>query len=398
MKKILFLGASRIQLPPIQYAVENGYYVITCDYLPDNPGHQLANEYHNISTRDKDAVLRMARKAGIDGVVAYAADSAAPTVAYVAEKLGLPGNPYESVTILTRKDLFRNFLKANGFNAPRSNSFDSLEEAEEWLRIIGAPAYVKPVDSSASIGNTLLTSASDLPAAFEHAMKHSSARRVVVEEVIEKAGYQIDSDVFMEKGELKYWLWANAHFDYKCSPPIEIANSYPATLKKEVGEKAKSELEKIFRLLNCRTGAFNVEFLVDSNEEIWFLEVAPRNGGSRIPELIKYATNNDMVKAIVDTAVGLDSQLVHVDSPIGYWSNYTIHSLEDGVLKDIWMSNRLKSKIVEKQIWSQPGDFVRKSRGGIDDLGEMILRFDDASEMVSMLDDMNKDIKVNVDI
>ena len=56
-KKILFLGAAPSQIPPIEYAKSQGYYVITCDYLPENPGHKLADEYYNVSTTDKEAVL-----------------------------------------------------------------------------------------------------------------------------------------------------------------------------------------------------------------------------------------------------------------------------------------------------------------------------------------------------
>lgn len=85
-KKILFLGASAQQMPPIKYAVQQGHYVITCDYLPDNPGHKLADEWYNVSTTDMDAVLALAKRAKVDGVVAYASDPAAPTQAYVAEK------------------------------------------------------------------------------------------------------------------------------------------------------------------------------------------------------------------------------------------------------------------------------------------------------------------------
>jgi len=68
MKKILMLGGSHFQIPAIKYAVEAGYYVITADYLPDNPGHKYAHEYHNVSTIDKDAVLMLAKKLKIDGI------------------------------------------------------------------------------------------------------------------------------------------------------------------------------------------------------------------------------------------------------------------------------------------------------------------------------------------
>ena len=46
MKKILILGGTYFQIPAIRYAKSKGYYVVTCDYLPNNPGHKLADEYY----------------------------------------------------------------------------------------------------------------------------------------------------------------------------------------------------------------------------------------------------------------------------------------------------------------------------------------------------------------
>lgn len=65
-KKILFLGAAPTQMPPLRYAREQGHHVITCDYLPENPGHALAHESYNISTTDKDAVLDCKTRADLD--------------------------------------------------------------------------------------------------------------------------------------------------------------------------------------------------------------------------------------------------------------------------------------------------------------------------------------------
>ena len=104
------LGGSLYQVYAIKEAVKMGYYVITCDYLPNNPGHQYAHEYYNVSTTDKEAVYELAKRLQVDGVVAYASDPAAPTAAYVCEKLGLPTSPYNSVEILSQKDLFRRYL------------------------------------------------------------------------------------------------------------------------------------------------------------------------------------------------------------------------------------------------------------------------------------------------
>ena len=104
MKKVLLLGGSAQQIIAIETAKKLGYYTVLCDYLTDNPGQYHADKFYLVSTTDKEAVLDVTKKESVDGVLAYASDPAAPTAAYVAEKLGLPGNPYESVETLCNKD------------------------------------------------------------------------------------------------------------------------------------------------------------------------------------------------------------------------------------------------------------------------------------------------------
>ena len=47
-----------MHVPLIQRAKEMGNYVITVDYIPENPGHKLADEAYFDSTTDLDAVSR----------------------------------------------------------------------------------------------------------------------------------------------------------------------------------------------------------------------------------------------------------------------------------------------------------------------------------------------------
>ena len=110
MKKVLLLGGSLFQVPSIETAKKMGYHTIVCDYLPDNPGQYVADEFYSVSTTDKDAVLDLARHLSIDGIVCYASDPAAPTAAYVAEQMGFPTSPYASVELLSNKDRVRDFL------------------------------------------------------------------------------------------------------------------------------------------------------------------------------------------------------------------------------------------------------------------------------------------------
>ena len=129
MKRILLLGGSRYLMPVVKAAHELGHYVITCDFLPDNYAHNYSDEYHNVSIIDKYAVLELAKKLKIDGIMSFACDPGVLTAAYVSEKMGLPGSPYKSVEILQNKVLFRKFLLENGFNVPKAKGYTDFERA-----------------------------------------------------------------------------------------------------------------------------------------------------------------------------------------------------------------------------------------------------------------------------
>ena len=133
MKKILLLGGSTQQIPAIEYAIKQGYFTVLCDYLLDNPGQHYADRFYCVSTTDREAILEVAQKENVDGVVAYVSDPAAPTAAYVAEKMGLPTNPFKSVEILAMKDKFRVFLAKHNFCTPKAEEYSSIKEAKEGV-------------------------------------------------------------------------------------------------------------------------------------------------------------------------------------------------------------------------------------------------------------------------
>ena len=63
-KKIMLLGGIHYLRPVIKAAQEQGYHVITADYLPDNIAHQYSDEYCNVNIVDKEAVLQAAKALG----------------------------------------------------------------------------------------------------------------------------------------------------------------------------------------------------------------------------------------------------------------------------------------------------------------------------------------------
>ena len=162
-------------------------------------------------------MLTLSKKLKIDGIVAYASDPSAPTQAYVANQIGLPSNPYQSIRILYRKDLFRSFLDKHHFYTPTSKSFYQLKEATLFFNSLKKPVMVKPVDSSGSKGVTKIFTEDLLPGAFEYALQFSREKKVVIEEFFQRAGYQVAGDGFIVNGKLAFRCRANEHFDKLCN-------------------------------------------------------------------------------------------------------------------------------------------------------------------------------------
>lgn len=399
MRKILLLGGSHFQVPSVKKAKELGYYTITCDYLPNNPGHKFADEYQNVSTTDKEAVLALAQKLKIDGIVCYASDPAAPTAAYVAEKIGLPGQPYKSVEILSNKDLFRKFLTENNFNVPRANGYSSIEQAKEDLKNFKLPIMVKPVDSSGSKGVTKISKIEELEKAIEYALNFSRAKRFIIEEYVEKYGYQIAGDGFSIDGKLAFRCFANDHFILNNGNPfVPIGASFPYNMPIEIHNKIHSEIQRLFTLLNLKTGAYNFDIRIDKDKNVFLMEIGARNGGNLIPQVIKYATGVDMVEYTIKAAMGEDCSSLKMVEQKGFWAYYAVHSNKAGTLKAINIKEELKkNNIVEQDMMCNIGDKVSSYNGSNGTLGIMILKFSSMDEMLYKMDNMDEFIQVVVE-
>lgn len=395
MKKILLLGGSAQQVVAIETAKRLGYYTVLCDYLTDNPGQYHADQFYLVSTTDKDAVLEIAKKENVNGVLAYASDPAAPTAAYVAEQLGLPTNPSESVEILCNKDKFRAFLAENGFNTPHAKGFDSLEDIYASKNEFKLPVMIKPVDSSGSKGIVRIDDWSQLNAAYEESLSFSRCKKVVVEEYLEKFGYQIAGDGLVVNGKLVFRCFGNDHFNPKCSNPyVPISASFPYNMPRELHNKIHVEIQRLVSLLRMQTSCYNFDIRIDSNYNVYLMEIAPRDGGNYIPQVIRYATGVDLIECAVKGA--MNEEIVLPDfKEDGFWSYFAVHSYHAGILKEIRIdSNVKKNHIVEDHIIVKPGDQINSFTGANTTLGILIMKFDSMEQMLDMMDDPDKWIAV----
>lgn len=393
MKKILLLGGSAQQIVAIRTARKHGYYTVLCDYLTDNPGQYEADKFYLVSTTDKDAVLKVATDEKVDGILAYASDPAAPTAAYVAEQLGLPTNPYESVETLCNKDRFRNFLKENGFNTPNSAGYS---DKNVDTSLFSLPVIIKPVDSSGSKGATVLHSWNGLDKALDFAFSFSRSHRLIVEEFIEKKHeYLIGGDIFVADGKVILWGLLNCHRDSAVNPLVPVGKSYPLMLDKTDEDKVKSTLQRIVDKLGLRFGSVNVELVVDKNNKVWPIDIGPRAGGNMIPDLLGMIFGADVVEMAVLAAMG-EKVCPEIKEGIPYFATHNLHSDQNGIYESIEFSDELERYIVKKCLYKKSGDTVEYFDNAAKALGIIFLKFEDQKTTKYILDKINQLYRVKL--
>lgn len=401
MKKLLLLGGSAPQVIAIETAKRLGYYTVLCDFLPDNPGQYHADKFYLVSTTDKEAVLKVAQEEQIHGIVAYSSDPAAPTAAYVSERMNLCGVPYYTAESFCEKHLFRDFLNKNGFHVPWAMEIaaDSPDDALSYMQL---PAIVKPTDSSGSKGVTVIRDHSEFPAARDYALEYARNQIAIAEEFIERDHPDvIEAEIFVVNGKVEVWGLMSSVRDPYTNPLLPAAYCYPIRLAPKRMELVKKEISRLVQCANVKHGAFNIEMVITKDEKLYFLDAGPRNGGNMLPEYIGGIMGQDLVEATIRAAMGEVDQLedLHLDGQRGgYWGLVVLHTDRHGILKGVEYSDVAKKCLLREHLLFEPGTVVHPFSMSRDAVGLAFFRFPSEEVRDDVLDDfVGKHVKVVVE-
>ena len=297
-KTILVLAASRYQLPTITSAKRLGYRVITTDNLPENPGHALADVNYLVDTLDKQAILELAGRERIDGIISPCTDVSVPTAAFVAEKLGLLGIPYSSASIICDKIAFSEFLELHNF--PHPLAFQIHSEYRPSAAVFHQPWLIKPDRSSGSKGIFAVRTENEFYERLPECMNFSPARRGILQQFI--LGSQGTCEGVLVSGELALTFVLDRQ---TVDLPYVVTSGHhlPTCLAPKLQARLFDHLRRLWRLLNVTSGPFDCDF-VATQDEVYILEVTARMGGNSISTLINKAANFDLVEYSVKQAVG----------------------------------------------------------------------------------------------
>ena len=387
-KKIMFLGGIYYSIPAIEVAHQHGYHVITVDNIPDNIAHRYSDEYHNVSILDQDAVLELAQRLQIDGIVSYGVDPGVVTAAYVAENMGLPFQcSYQSACILQDKSLFRKFLKDNGFNVPTAKGFTNTQQVVENQHLFNWPVIVKPVDSAGSKGVSKVDNINQLKEATEIALNSSHNKHFIVEDYLEVCGFQSSADCFTVNGKLYYVDFSDQIFDNNASNPfVPTVEIWPSTMEKKYQDYLSKELQRLFSLLKCQTGIYNIETRICTNGKAYIMEVSPRAGGNRLAEIQRIGTGIDLIESEICKAVDDPIPIIKMPKYDACYMVYTIHSLKKGIFQDIDYQSDFKNQhFIDHSIYLKKGEIIESFTGANKAIGDLLLKFKNRQECDAIL-------------
>ena len=315
-KKLAIIGANESITLLIEKAKSLGYETHVFAWKCGDPGEYVADYFYPISIDEKDIILQKCREIGICGICSITSDFAAPTVAYVARHLGLPGNPERTDIVARDKyEMRKAFREYGGIYCPRFIEVDETIQSF-ILNELQFPVIVKPTDRWSSKGVTRVDSIDEVGPAIQIACNESLTGKAIVEEFMDGPEYSAECIVF--HGEISILAFTQKittgypHY-------IEKGHKQPADLSDKQKTAATKTIEKAINALDITDSAAHVEFRILDDGNIGIIEIGARMGGDCIgTDLTPISTGMDYIKMVIDVACGTapDFRIVAKPKPV----------------------------------------------------------------------------------
>jgi biotin carboxylase len=318
-KRLLILGGNPETGALVRHANAMGVVTIVADPNPDAPAKRDAVERYEVDGRDVEALVALARRVRVDGVLVGVADILVGAYREVCEALGMPCYASaRTVQAFTTKDGFQSACRTFGVACIPSFALDAtLRESD--VAALRYPIMLKPVDSGGGVGMVVCERREDLEAGVAFALSHSKRGAFVTER------YMTCDDVFAYYTFKDGQVYLSAMADRLTTrvqgntSPVCIAASYPSRHLETYLASVHPTMVRMFEGLGVRDGVLNVQFFVDGQEffaydpgfrlqgEAPHLMVNAINGFDHRTMLIEFALTGRM--GAVDLSVANDPRL-----------------------------------------------------------------------------------------
>lgn len=277
--KVMLLGSGELGKEVVIALQRFGVEVIAVDRYKNAPGHQVAHRAYTIDMTDANALKQLVEKERPHLIVPEIEALNTDALADI-EKVGISRviPTVKAVQLTMNREGIRR-LAAETLNLPTSPYAFARSEAELTASIdsgIGYPCYIKPTMSSSGKGQSRITKATQIKAAWDYAASGGRVNQGVV--IIEG---QIDFDFEITlltvraknaQGEIQTYFCEP--IGHRQSQGDYVESWQPQTMTTKALKAAQSVSMAVTTALGG-LGLFGVELFV-KGDEVWFSEVSPR--------------------------------------------------------------------------------------------------------------------------
>lgn len=291
-----------------EFEISLGSGSVVCEFLDSNkyfiyPIHILKEGWNYIATdgtkhpiNKADFSFSNGNKTIIPDVVFNTIHGTPGEDGYLQAYLSLIGIPqtssefYQAALSFNKRDCL-SVLKSFGVICATSfyiNKGENYSDSE-IIKTVGLPCFVKPNRAGSSFGISKVYKTEELEGAIQKAFDEDS--EIIIEKAIE--GVEVSVGVFNNKEDIIVLpiteiVSETDFFDYDAKYLGKSDEITPARISKTEAEKIRTEIKRIYKLLNM-TGVTRSEFIIQDGIP-YFLEINTNPGISKesiIPKQVK---------------------------------------------------------------------------------------------------------------
>lgn len=394
MKKIMILAGGNDQaalMEELRSYFNGDVELILLDMVKNVKALPYADRFLQISTMDREAVLKAAQEEKIDYILTACGDQPLSTMAYVSAQMGLPCYLTEDeVRDLTNKIFMKKKMVENDIPTAKHIYVDE-ETIDIDISHLKFPLIVKPVDSNGSKGVKKVQNEAELRPHLQEALHYSISKKAIVEEY--KEGTELSVDVYVEGGMAKLLSITTSNKIKENKDSFTILQSeYPPKVDYSE-ERVKEIAQQIADVFGLKDTPLLVQMIV-GNGEYNVVEFSARMGGGSKYHLIHVLSGIDIMKVYVGMVMG---EKPHVEQK-KQWNNALMNYVYcyPGTFAELKNFDELKQKglIYSYFTYKMSGAIIEKSNTSSDRVAGFLVVGNTFEEVNRKLREANEKLQV----
>ncbi len=299
-KRLLISGGPALACDIVKKAKEMGIHTIVTDWYPDSPAKKIADESYMVSTADINAMVELAKKCKIDGIITSFIDSNLQNVRKVCDHLDLPFYATkEQLCTTTNKAKFKELCRKYDIPVVKEFKLDRSFSRKD-LDKIQYPVILKPVDASGSKGIVVCDNEKELLEGYMYALSESKSQKVITERFMNTNIPGVNIEYIICNGDIHLSAMGDLflYHEKRNIAPLSKAVFYPSIRLDEYRRTLDSKVKKMFASIGLKNGILYIQSFYNK-DGFQFYEMGYRLGGLQSYRAIAKVNGIDHLEMLI---------------------------------------------------------------------------------------------------